>query len=93
MHEDVELAAEGVADLGEDTVDRRVVPDVELGDERARDRLRQLAHVLLDALALERERDLGAAVGETLGDRPGDRPLVRDSQDERTLPLEHGRRL
>ena len=93
MHEDVELPVEDRATSREDTLDRTVVADVEFGDERARDRLRQVAHVLLDPLTLEGERDLRAAVREPPGDRPGDRPLVRDAQDECTLPLEHGRRL
>ena len=70
----------------EDALDRGVVADVELGDERARDRFGELAHALLDALALERERDLRAALGEPAGDRPRDRPLVGDPKPMRAFP-------
>ena len=93
VDEDVELPTEHVSDLGEDAGDRRVVADVELRDERARHRLGQVADVLLDALALERERELGAAGGQPLRDRPRDRPLVGDSEDECFLSLEHRGRL
>ena len=77
------------ADLAEHAGDRGVVADVELGDERARHRLGEVAHVLLDPLALEGERELGAAGGEPLRDRPRDRALVRDAEDECFLPFEH----
>ncbi len=76
------------ADLGEDAGDVLVRAHVALGDERARDAVRELAHVLLDALALVREGELRALVGEPLRDRPRDRALVGDAQDERLLPLE-----
>ena len=52
------------------------------------DRRRKVADALLDPLALVGERELRAAVGEHLRDRPGDRALVRDAEDERPLALE-----
>src|SRR5205814_5173878 len=78
-------------DLAEHALDRGVVAHVELGDERARHALRELAHVLLDALALERERGARATVREPLGDRPRDRPLVGDAENQCALALEHER--
>ena len=75
--------------LAEDAIDARIVTNVELGDERARDRVGKLAHALLDALALERERDLCAAFRQPAGDRPRDRPFVGDAQHECSFPGEH----
>ena len=46
------------AHLGEDAREVVVGADVALGDERAVDGLGEVAHVLLDALALVGERDL-----------------------------------
>ena len=66
-----------------------VVAHVELRYERARDRIGELSHALLDALALERERDLRATLGEPAGDRPRDRPLVGDAQNQCALSREH----
>ena len=80
--------AEGVGDLGEDTRDVVVRAHVALGHERARDARGEVAHVLLDALALVRECDRGPLVGEPLRDRPRDRALVRDAEDERLLAFE-----
>src|SRR5205823_6829219 len=91
MNQNVELPVEHLARLREHAVDRGVVADIQLGNQRAADGARQLTDVLLDALALEREREPGPAVGEPLGDRPGDRPLVRDAEDEGVLSLEHAR--
>ena len=88
VDEDVELAAERLADLGEDARDVVVRADVARGDERGVDRGGELAHALLDPLALVGERELRAAVGEPLRDRPRDRALVRDAEDERPLSLE-----
>ncbi len=88
VDEDVEPAAEGIPDLGEDARDVIVRPDVALGHERARDGLGELADALLDPLALVGERELRALVGEPPSDRPGDRALVGDTQHERLLPLE-----
>ena len=68
---------DGFADLAEDPCDVLVRTHVTFGHERARDRLCQLAHALLDACSLVRERELGPGVRESLRDRPGDRPLVR----------------
>ncbi len=88
MDEDVEAAAERVGNLGEDARDVVVRADVALGDEGARDAGGEVAHVLLDALALVGERDARTLVGEPLRDRPRDRALVRDAEDERLLPFE-----
>ena len=54
--------------------------------------LGELAHALLDALALVRERELRAALGEAPRDRPRDRALVGDAEDEAALAFEaiHG---
>ena len=88
VDEDVEPSSERVRDLGEDPRDVVVGAHVALGDERARHALGEVADVLLDPLALVREGDLRALVGEPLRDRPGDRALVRDAEHERLLPLE-----
>ena len=88
MDEDVEASTEGVGDLGEDTGDVVVRAHVALGHKRTGDALGQVAHVLLDALTLVRERDRGSLVGEALRDRPRDRPLIRDAEDERLLAFE-----
>ena len=88
VDEQVEAAAERLAGLGEDAGDVVVRAHVALGDELRVDRLGQLAHALLDPLALEGERELGALIVEALRDRPGDRPLVGDAQDQRLLALE-----
>src|SRR6266545_5291482 len=87
MHEQVEASLERFADLAEDTRDVFVGAHVTLGHERAGDGLGQLTHALLDSLALIRERELGAAVGEPLGDRPRDRAAVRNSENQTTLAL------
>ena len=88
VDEDVEPAAERVCHLREDPRDVVVGADVALGDERARDALGEVAHVLLDALALVGERDGRPLVGEPLRDRPRDRALVRDAENERLLAFE-----
>ncbi len=76
------------ADLGEDTREVVVGADVALGDERTLDGRGEVAHVLLDALALVGERHARPLVGEALRDRPGDRALIRDAEDERLLAFE-----
>ena len=48
----------------------------------------ELAHALLDPLALVGEREPRATVRERLRDRPRDRALVRDAQDECALARE-----
>ena len=88
VDEQVEAAAERLTGLGEDARNIVVRAHVALGDELRVDRLGELADALLDALALERERELGAFLVEALGDRPCDRPLVGDAQDQRLLALE-----
>jgi hypothetical protein len=88
VHEQVELAAPGGGDLGEDAVEIGVGAHVARRHQLRPHRGRQLAHVRLDPLALEGERELGPLVREPLRDRPGDRALVRDAQDERALARE-----
>ena len=88
VDEEVEAAAERLADLGEDAGDVVVGADVARGHERAGHGLGELADVLLDPVALEGERELRALVGQTAGDRPRDRAPVRDAQDESALALE-----
>src|SRR5438105_4464084 len=80
VQEQVEPALEQVAHFGEDTLEVVVRTDVTGGDERRADRLGQLAHVLLDPLALVGEGELGAALSETARDRPGDRAAVRNAE-------------
>src|SRR5439155_3087173 len=46
---------------------------------------------LLDPLALVRESELRAAVGQALRDRPGDRAAVGDAEDEAALSVEGSR--
>ena len=65
-----------------------VRPHVARGHELRADRFGELADALLDPLSLKRERELGALVVETPGDRPRERPLVRDAEDERLLAFE-----
>ena len=88
MDEDVEATTERVRHLGEDTRDVVVGAHVALGDERASDGRREVAHVLLDALSLVGEGNRRALVGEALRDRPRDRALVRDAEHERLLSFE-----
>src|SRR5262249_21265328 len=90
VHDQVELSAEGLADLGEDAREVVVRADVAPGDERAPDRAGELADVALDPLALEGERELRAPRPEPRGDRPGDRAPVRDAEHQSALALEHG---
>ena len=73
----------------EDASDRCVVANVELGHERASDRLGELADALLNVLALEGERHLRAAVGKLARDRPRDRALVCDTENQSPFSLEH----
>jgi hypothetical protein len=88
VDEHVEAPSERLGHLGEDAGDVVVRADVALGDERALDALGQVAHVLLDPLALVREGDLGSLLGEPVRDRPGDGAPVGDAEHERLLSLE-----
>src|SRR5205823_3883870 len=88
VHEEVELAAESVADLAEDARDVIVRADVAFGDQLGVDGAREVAYALLDLLPLVRERELRTAVGKRLRDRPGDRALVRDPHDEPAFAFE-----
>jgi hypothetical protein len=87
VDEQVELPAECLPDLFEDTVHVVVGADVARRHEQARDRVGELADALLDAIALIGECQLRAAVGETLCDRPRDRALVGDAQNQAALAL------
>ena len=91
MHEQVEPAPERIGHLSEHSGEVVVGANVALGDERARDAGGELAHGALDALALIREGELCALVGEAARDRPGDRALVRDPEHEALLAGECAR--
>jgi len=91
VDEQVEPAVECLGHLAEDARHVVVGAHVALGHERARDRRRELAHGALDPLALERERELGALVGQPARDRPRDRALVRDAEHQAPLALEPSR--
>ena len=88
MHEQVEAAAEDLAHLPKDALDVLVGADVALGHERARDAVGEVAHALLDPLALVGERELRAALGQPPRDRPRDRALVGDPEHETALAFE-----
>jgi hypothetical protein len=88
VDEHVELPVEHLPHLGHDALDIAVVTNVAGGDQRARDRIGQLADALLDPLALERERELRAFLGQAPPDRPRDRAFVRDTCHEPPLALE-----
>src|SRR5262249_55741855 len=49
----------------------------------------ELAHVALDPVALERERELRTIVRQPLRDRPSDRTAVCDAEPEPSLAREH----
>src|SRR5438876_943137 len=81
---------------GRDRVDADVLlAGVAGGNQRRIDRGRELANVALDPFPLVGEGEPGAAVGETLRDRPGDRALVGDAEDEAALAgeISHGGRV
>ena len=95
MDEQIELPAEGLPHLGDDTGDIVVGADVTLGHERRVDRPRKLADAGFDPFALVREGEAGPAVGQPFRDRPRDRALVGDAEDEAALAVEisHGGRV
>src|SRR5436190_6295566 len=95
MDEQIELPAEGLAGLPDDSGDVVVRADVALGDERGIDAAGQFADPGFDPLSLVGEGKAGAGVGETLRDRPGDRALVGDPEDQAALAVEtrHGGRV
>jgi len=62
--------------------------DVAGDHERSADLLGQLAHVLLDAIALVGEPELGTAVGECLADAPRDRARIGDAENDALLAFE-----
>ena len=69
----------------EGLVHRGVVGDVALDERGDADLGGERLDALLERLALVGEGDLGALVGERLGDAPGDRVLVGDAHDEAAL--------
>src|SRR5918992_5375125 len=94
MDEEIELAVENVAHFREDPRNILVRADVTGRNERTFDGIRKLAHVLLEPLALEREGELRALVGEAARDRPRDRAAVGHARDQAGLALEasgHGK--
>src|SRR5213078_808665 len=90
VNEEVELPAERLPRFVHDARDVLVGADFAGRDQRRVDRLRELAHALLDPLALIRERKLRATGRETARDRPRDRPFVGDAEDETALAFESG---
>src|SRR5215211_2966839 len=92
MNEQVELAPERLPHFGENPLHVLVGANVALGQQRARDRLGQLPHTLLDPLALISEGERGSACGQLLRDRPCDRAAVRDAENQTSLAGEvsHG---
>src|SRR2546430_14407170 len=95
MDEQIELPAEDLPRLGDDTRDVVVRADVAFGHMRRVDRGRELADAGFDPVALVGEGEPGAAVGQALRDRPRDRPLVGDAEDETSLAgeISHGGRV
>jgi hypothetical protein len=98
VHQQIEPTVERLPHLREDALEVGVGTHVALGHERARNRLGEVSHALLDPLALIGEREARALVAEALGDRPGDRALVGHPHDEGGLAVEpsggrHGGRL
>ena len=67
-----------------------VAGDITRQDERVVEFRRELANVLLEALARIGERDPRACGLGRLGDRPGNRPFVSDTNDETVLAGETG---
>src|SRR5829696_5663436 len=88
MDEQIDAAVEGFPHLVEHARDVVVRAHVARRHERRSDLRGELAHVLLDPPALEREGEPGAAVGEPPSNRPRDRALVGDAENEPRLPLE-----
>jgi hypothetical protein len=82
VHEEVEPAVERLADLAEDSGNIFIGADVALRYQWTGDGLGQFSDAFLDPLVLIRERELGPGVGESLGNRPGDRPLVRNAENQ-----------
>src|SRR5438876_7756700 len=95
MDEQIQLPAEDLPHLGGDSRAVGVGADVACGNQRRIDRGRELANVALDPFPLVGEGEPGAAIGETLRDRPGDRALVGDAEDEAALAgeISHGGRV
>src|SRR6476660_9574459 len=95
MDEQIELPAEDLPHLGDDSCDVVVRADVTAGDERGVDGTRQLANACLDTFPLVGEREVGPGLCEALGDRPCNRTLVGDAEDEAALACEisHGGRV
>ena len=69
----------------EGLVHRGVVGDVALDEGGDADLGGERLDALLERFALVGEGDLGALVGEGLGDAPGDRVVVGDAHDEAAL--------
>ena len=81
MNHEIEAAEGFVAAVG-DVLDLRVVSDVERKDEGIGKICSQLAHVLFETIALIRDGEPRAGVGNSLGDCPRDRPFVGDADDQ-----------
>src|SRR5262249_55617772 len=90
MDEQVELPAEDLARLGDDTFDVVVRANVASGHVRRVDGPSELTDACLDSLALVGEGELRPAVGEPLRYCPRDRALVRNPENEPALAAEIG---
>ena len=87
VHDEVE-AAELSVDRLEHCRDLTVVGDVARQDQRIAQVGGEVANVLLEALALIRDRQPGTRGRRRLRDRPGDRALVRHADDQSGLAFE-----
>ena len=72
MDQQVEAAVEPFAHLAEEALHLLVRAHVALRDERAIHRVSEFPDSLLQPFTLKGERELGAFLGEPLGDPPGD---------------------
>jgi hypothetical protein len=87
---DEEIEATKAADDGvERLLDRGVVARIHLDAEVRADAGGEVADVLLDALTLVGEGQLGTLPVQLLRDAPRDRAPVRDTADESELAFEH----
>src|SRR6476660_7937405 len=95
MDEQIELPAEDLPHLEDDSCDVVVRADVTAGDERGVDGTRQRANACLDPFPLVGAREVGPALCEARGDHLCNRTLGGDGEDEAALACEssHGGRV
>ena len=80
MDQDVQ-AAPGLVDALEDPVEVGVAGDVGRHNQRTVNRRREIAYAVLDALALERERQFRALARQGLSNGPGNAAAVRNAKN------------